>query len=511
MRRQALGILLFVTLLVALIPIASPLRAEELPSRVSQDNPLPVAKLLDSPRPERQIWAARVLGELGQAAEPASPALIRVIKGGTAEARVVASIALVKINPDMKDFIPILLQALANEAAEQAGVRADDLGALKMMTLEDDALMRWAALTKREIDTSIMPLLFQELRTEDPDIRILVLLILGNFSLKVPQAFTYVLKGLEDPDPGVRVSVVVVLERLAPTLPGAAPALGQACRDPDKKVRSRALRAVSRVGAGPSEVLPALLAGLRDPEADVRYAALFALGSIGPPARGAAPAVRELLEAKELEDRLRACAALIKIDPSERLRVVPVLAAVAEDQSVESSLRVRALDLVTEVGPEGVKAVPALVTLLGEKTPEVRTRAMEVLGRLGPEILPAVERSLGSPSGAVRAGAVEVLLSLPADQVGPIPLLVRSLKDSDRSVRYLAAEGLARFGAQAYQAVPELVEALRDPEERVRASVGNALVKMGALAVPALTEASEGPDPVLQPRAAALLRRIREP
>jgi len=488
------------------------LEAAERPQRVSERNSQPVMALLDSGQPEDQIWAARVLGEMGRAAEAAAPALIRVIRTGTPEARVVASIALVKVDPYMKDFIPILLQALEKQAAgETSAPAATELEGLKTLGLQEDALAKWAALTKREIDPWIMPLLFQELRAEDADVRTLVLLVLGDLSLKAPQAFDYLVRGLQDPDPAVRVSVVGVLERIAPAKPEAVREIGRAFRDPDKSVRARALVAVARVGRDSAEILPTLQAALKDPEEEVRRTALFALGRLGVEARSAADSIREGLKSESRKERLDACAALLKIHPAqEGPHVMPVLAAVAAEQAAEPHVRVQALDLLALAGPEGVRAVPTLVDLLGEKEPQVRTRAMEVMGRLGPQILPEVERSLASPNGTVRVGAVQVLLSLPTDQMGPIPLLIRALQDEDRSVRYLAAEGLARLGSQAHQAVPDLINTLRDPEERVRTSAGNALIRVGPLAVPALEELSRGQDPVLQSRAEALLKRMRE-
>ena len=491
------------------LSFVSPVWANDLPSRVYADNPQPLVSILQSGNPDQQIWAARVLGELGQLAEAAAPALVKIIKTGAPEVRVVASIALVKVDPYMRDFIPILLQALEKEGAGESTGIPKDFGGGQGNALGDDALKKWASLTKRQIDPKIMPYLMQTLKEQDKDIHIMALLVLGNISQKVPEAFPLILEGLKDPDKEIRVCAVGVLERVGAQKEGVVPALLQAFQDPDKEVRARAVLALSRIGAGSKEVIPALTRALSDAEPEVRNSALAAVEALGPSAKQTAPALLKRLESEEIQERLRVVDVLLKVDPSSVSQAVPILVRLIKNPNVSDPLRLSAVDLLAKSGPAAEGAVPTLVDLLADSRFDLRSKAATALGRIGQVALPALDRSLKDPNPSVRAGAVQVLLQMPLGQGSVIPQLITALKDTDRSVRYMAAEGLGKLGSTAESAIPDLVLALKDPEESVRSSASTALGRMGTLAVPALTQASQDPDPTLRSRATLLLEKIR--
>lgn len=70
-----------------------------------------------------------------------------------------------------------------------------------------------------------------------------------------------------------------------------------------------------------------------------------------------------------------------------------------------------------------------------------------------------------------------------------VPALVRSLKSTDPDVRLRAAEILGRMGPEAKESVPDLIERLGDDDPRVRKMAIRALGQIGpaaAAAVPAL-------------------------
>ncbi len=498
--------LLFLGLTLSFV---SPVWAEDFPSKVSADNPQPLVSILQSGNPDQQIWAAHVLGELGQSAEGAAPVLVRLIKTGSPEVRVVASIALVKVDPYMRDFIPILLQALEKEGAGEATGVLEGFGGGKGAGLQDDALKKWASLTRREIDPKIMPVLVQALNEQDKDIRIMVLLVLGNISLKVPAAFPILMETLKDPDKEIRICVIGIMERIGAQNEKVVPVLLQAFQDSDKEVRARAIVALGRMGAGSKEVVPALSRGLGDGEPEVRSSALNAVELLGPAAKKTVPALYNLLGSEQEEERLRTVEVLLKVDPSSASQGVPILVRLLKNKYANDVLRLKALELIGQLGSAAESAVPTLVELLGDFNINLRTKSAEALSKIGSAALAALERSLKDPNPAVRSGSVQVLLMLPAEQMEVIPYLTAALKDEDRSVRYMAAEGLRKLGSSAEPAIPDLVLALKDPEESIRSSASTALGRMGTLAVPALTQASQDPDPTLRNRATLLLEKIR--
>jgi hypothetical protein len=70
-----------------------------------------------------------------------------------------------------------------------------------------------------------------------------------------------------------------------------------------------------------------------------------------------------------------------------------------------------------------------------------------------------------------------------------VPALMEALQSSDVQVRVKAADVLGRMGPDANDAVPELIRLLDDPDERVRKTATRALGRIGPsaqAAVPAL-------------------------
>jgi HEAT repeat protein len=81
-----------------------------------------------------------------------------------------------------------------------------------------------------------------------------------------------------------------------------------------------------------------------------------------------------------------------------------------------------------------------------------------------------------------------------------VPDLIRSLNDNDPEMRWRAAEILGRMGPEAKEAVPDLIARIDDPELRVRKAAIRALGQIGPAsspAVPALIRVlrDEAPQP----------------
>lgn len=425
---------------------------------------------LQSQNKNDQLRAAQILGEMGSAAQAAIPSLVKVIKTGSPEARVVSSIALLKIDPYMKDMIPILLRALEKESQDQETILGKEIG------LQEDALSKWSNLMRFKVDPKILPLLVQALGEEDKDIRILGVLVLGGVAVQLPEALPYVLKAYSDLDPEVRAAAVGALSRIGPRVEGVVPGILIGMGDAEPEVRARTVLALGRLGPKVPETIPALLGALDDKDSNVRVAALKVLESFGGAAREAVPAVADRAGRGEPEERLAAVEAAIKMDPSQSGRVIPLL-----------------------------------VLFLGDSKPETRGRAIELLILIGPEAGPALSREMGNPNPAIRSGAMQALVEMRPVPAELISSLSAALRDPERPIRYLAAEGLGDLGVLAQGAIPVLIQALKDPEESIRTSAGNALLRMGEPAVAAITRAaSDSGDPQLQARASLLLKKIRD-
>ncbi len=503
MRSRSASLLLFILSVASFFTMISRVQSRDNGSQSSRSEGEIVQEMvrdLQSQNESDQIRAAQALGEMGSAAESAEPVLVRVIKTGNPTARVVASIALLKIDPTMMDMIPILLRGL-----EKEGQEGQDIALGKELGLQEDMMHKWSSLMRSKVDPKILPLLVQTLNENNKDIRILGVLVLGGITAQVPEALPYILKAYEDPDKDVRAAVFGVLVRIGPKMKGVVPAILKGTKDPDPEVRLRAVLAMGRLGPGVKEVIPALLSGLEDKDPQVRAAALKALESFGPAAKEAVPAVAARMGQGGPEERLAVAATLLKIDSSQSGRVVPLLILMLKDPSLGPPARLRAADLLEQSGSAAQGEIPALAKILADPNAEIRNRVSQLLSRIGPAAVPALTRSMQDANVNIRLAAMQALSGMSPLPPELIPLLTGALEDKDRSLRYLAAEGLGNLGVLARGAIPALFHALKDSEESVRTSAGNALLRMGSAALPALTEASH--DPVIGPRVQILLKR----
>jgi HEAT repeat protein len=147
------------------------------------------------------------------------------------------------------------------------------------------------------------------------------------------------------------------LSRLGPAAKAAVPALlAAAAKDIDFYVRGRAVTALCLDPKAEGVVSP-LITALKDENAGVRASAADALGRLGPAAKAAVPALIAAL--KDENETVHSCAirALVKT-------------------GVESKTFAAVLD--------ANEAVPVLVQMLNETTPEQGTLIVQTLGEMGP-------------------------------------------------------------------------------------------------------------------------------
>lgn len=112
--------------------------------------------------------------------------------------------------------------------------------------------------------------------------------------------------------------------------------------------------------------------------------------------------------------------------------------------SEEPTWRASAASLLGELGDK--RAVPALITALGDKEKSVRREVASALGNL--------------------------------EDKRAVPVLVNTLlKDENEFVRAIAARSLGKLGDK--EAVPALIKSLKDENVTVRVIVANALGKLG--------------------------------
>jgi hypothetical protein len=94
--------------------------------------------------------------------------------------------------------------------------------------------------------------------------------------------------------------------------------------------------------------------------------------------------------------------------------------------------------------------------------------AADALGRIGAAAVPALVRELTNPDAGVRLKAVEVLGRIGPEAASAAPEVTQLLDDPDPAVRKAAAHTLGQIGPAAKDAVPALMRTLLQPPPRVQ-------------------------------------------
>lgn len=144
-------------------------------------------------------------------------------------------------------------------------------------------------------------------------------------------------------------------------------------------------------------------------------------------------------------------------------------------KSKDESLRVEASNKLAAIGKP---AVPALIGVLTEK--ESAPVAIFILGRIGvgaKEAIPTLSKTLKQHEDKnIRARAAEAL-----GKIGPetFLLIVPGLKDKEAVVRLRSVQALGRIGPPAEPVLSAVVDRLQDEDEGVRTEAQKAVERIG--------------------------------
>jgi S1-C subfamily serine protease/HEAT repeat protein len=196
---------------------------------------------------------------------------------------------------------------------------------------------------------------------------------------------------------------------------------------------------------------------------------------------------------------------LARLDPAEARRAVPALVRALlrhEDETLRRAItdelqrigppvredldclgaalgvaykpaRLYVIDALSQMGPDAQSAVPVLAQALKDRDNDVRRKAAQVLGSLGPLARRQAFRTLLATASAAAAdeevakAALDALINLQKLTSAEIDLLIEALDDDKRwvCVRRYAAFHLGAQGPQAAAAVPALSRALQTSKD----------------------------------------------
>jgi hypothetical protein len=159
--------------------------------------------------------------------------------------------------------------------------------------------------------------------------------------------------------------------------------------------------------------VPYLVRVLEHDGSEAKLQVLGTLGSMGPVAKRALPAMTELLRDGSPQVRVTAAATIVAMDcsRSESQDVWSVLIAGLEGDSYSASI---AAITIGSLGADGVRALPALVRLVGGNDDDVKATAISALWKMGPaakDAVPALEAAakVGEPIAISARAALETI------------------------------------------------------------------------------------------------------
>lgn len=390
--------------------------------RIGEPAIVELQQALNDPNQKVRVIAAEALGQIGDPA--ALSALQQAIHDADKKVRATAARALGQIGDPAA--IPALQHALHDRESDVQSRAAYSLGQLGLPAV---------------------PVLLDALH-DDFGVRLSAVAALGEIgdSAAVPH-----LQDMLQDDLWARDYAITALGQIGDL--GAVPDLQHALGDSDKRVRRAAAQALARIGD--PVVVPDLQHALSDSDRKVRRAAVQALARIGDPA--ANPTLQRALGDSDRQVRRAAARALKRVGSGIATRGAMPASLFAGDQQVRGT----AATILREAGYAAV--VPVLQSALYSIFPKQNGTASALRQTAGAYI-PALQAALQDPKPEVRQRAVAILGE--SGDPAAIPILQTALHDTHWQVRSRAIAALFEIGSPA--AVEAAEAALRNASWLVR-------------------------------------------
>jgi HEAT repeat protein len=391
-----------------------------------------------------------------------------VKRGGSEAGRMLAS-ALTLPDPEFQEQLADRLKALGAPAVVALATAVNDPN--------PDVQLAARALLERFRDNATTEQFSAELHSPVSAVRAAAALALGKLAEKSAAA-ALIQQSLSDPDPASREAAGAALRDI-----------GQALIAPVQELLGSTsptahARAVDALAAEGRAVVLALVDRLDDSHPLVRATVAEVLGKVADPR--AAEALGPLVGDPDPDVRLAAIQALGHLKTEAAVRGLVAHLTDADDE------------VKAEVGKalvaQGAIALPVLTQLLGTHQRDLKTAALDILGRIRDRrARPAVARCLSATEPWLRSAAAHALGRLGDPE--SLDSLIAGLSDPVPLVRAAVAEALGEL--RVLRATEALVPVLNDAELVVQLSVVRALAKVGSetAADPLLTLLTDGRFP----------------
>lgn len=220
--------------------------------------------------------------------------------------------------------------------------------------------------------------------------------------------------------------------------------------------------------------LAELLVALGSLDYRERQQAEAALRGLGPEA---VPALKRALTARDTPT------SLLWASLQERIFTHPPARA------PRAEIRTRAAELLARLGPAALPAAPVLVNQLADQEPAAARAAESALRHIGPPVVPDLIAALHHSQPASRGLAAKLLAQrreLGDGVTNALPALVGALRDGHPLVRARAADALRALRLPQEKVIQGLTIALEDETALVRMAAAEALGELGRPAEPVI-------------------------
>lgn len=343
--------------------------------------------------------AAGAVGRIGEPAQAAVPALIRVLEDEISWTRRNATGLLDPIKPSPSNQKP---KAVTEEFSREMVRRA--------------ATWAFGQIGSPAIDA--IPVLLLALKDPDWGVRSNAAKSLGQIGKQDIALLPDLVRAMNDESWGVRVNAAYAVYRTDRSKWDIVlPLLTEALNHEKSSIRSDAVDVLGDIKAPIQDVMPLLVKALNDENASVRRGTPAALGKIGDPA--AVPVLREALQDRSVGQAV--AIALTQIDTPEALQTL--ISALSD---TDNTVRDHVSDALAEMNPPPKDAAAALIAVLNDTDPWVRRHAARALGKLGePAAVPMLRKNLTHRNPRVREAAIDALQEIAT------PEALRAVKEFD--------------------------------------------------------------------------------
>jgi uncharacterized protein (TIGR02996 family) len=469
----------------------------------------------------RALGEARLRAQFGAQAPAVVEHLTAALKSIEYGVPLLAATALGEIGEAARCAIPALREALRHKdaghaaatALAQLGAGGAGIDALEKETRHKNAERRRRAVESlRELASTsdeAMPLLLNALRDSDSHVRLSAAYALA--STMKPHwtaAVAPLRKALRDKYHHVRRHSATALGRMGPGVEDVLPDLLSRMNDRAEEVRMAIVESVALIAPASPEVLAALRSALDDPSGTVRSYAVRALRACPALPDEVIGALADRCPRGTWNEAVEVCYLFQEL-PSMPDSVVPAIRRILREG--DNNVRGRMADTLRQMAAPPAAAIPELLSALADDDYHVGTAAAGALGKMGSEgpkhlaahlavanegarkrascvlsytaplpaaILPALLAAAKSADDEMRRDMASALGNVERHPAKARAALVRLLADDSADVRFRALEGLGKFGAKARSALTDALRRLVDESSGCRVAAIEALGKM---------------------------------